>query len=118
MAEILPTYLTLSSISNQAQPNVNKNQFDDGFSKTMYNNTLMREVYSLTYFVCSIDELNSFKLWHRKNLKQGLMSFSWKNCLTGDYNLVKIIDGSINIKPVSNNLDLSYEISFNIERFW
>jgi hypothetical protein len=116
--ESLPTYLDLVIISRRAQPKAKATEFDDGFTKVMYNNSLMREVYDLTYHVCTVENLNAFYNWHRFNLKQGLKQFIWYNRYTEQSNVVRIIDGSISSKPESQNLDLGHEITFSIERWW
>jgi phage-related protein len=116
--ETLPQYLDLVTMSRKSEPNFRRTEYDDGYTKVMYNNSLMRETYDLTYHVCTLENLNAFYSWHRFNLKQGLKQFIWYNVCTGQSNAVRIIDGSISSNPESSDLDLGHEITFSVERWW
>lgn len=121
--ERLPSYLNLiDQYSFGVQPNLSRTEFEDGYTKQTRTTTKLRSVHNLSYYVRSKDEFLSFKEWHKSKINHGAAYFIWTNPKTNADQLARMVDGSYQAEPLSNNENVYvepliglWEIKFNIE---
>jgi len=113
---VFPFYATLlwDGFTERPEPNAIRTEMESGPAKQAPKASKATTTRPVKYRLNSAADYQSFKDWHRDDLKHGTGWFDWTDPVDGVTKLARIPGGQIDPKPARRMLDV-WDVSFQIE---
>lgn len=109
-----PIFLSGSFTRRENSP-VLRSVFEDGLVKQAARSSLRRVTYTVRYRVTA-DELEDWDDWFKNDAAQGAKFFNWTNPITQQSVVARIVNGLVNVGPITQKMD-HYTLDMEIEEY-